>query len=229
MRVLLVEDEPTLALTLRRVLERAGFAVDLADDGEEALFLGETEPFDAVVLDLGLPRLDGIGVLRRWRAAGIGVPVLILTARGGWPEKVAGFEAGADDYVTKPFEMEEVVLRLKALIRRAAGHPSTELVAGPLRLDTSSGRGSVEGRPLDLTAQEYKILTYLLLRQGQTVSRSDIVEHVYDRDSDRDSNVIDVLVGRLRRKLGAPLIHTVRGLGYRLEAESAPPDQGALR
>ncbi|GEO80011.1 response regulator transcription factor [Pararhodospirillum oryzae] len=218
MRVLLVEDEPALAESLSRVLTRAGFVVDHAADGEEAHFLGDTEPYDAVVLDLGLPRLDGVGVLRRWRADGRRMPVLILTARGGWSEKVAGFEAGADDFMAKPFEMEEVVYRLKALIRRSAGHGGPELTVGPLRYDTLSGRAWVEGRPLDLTAQEGRILSYLLHHAGRPVSRTEIIEHVYDRDFDLDSNVIDVLIGRLRRKLGVALIHTVRGLGYRLEA-----------
>ncbi|CCG08708.1 response regulator transcription factor [Pararhodospirillum photometricum] len=218
MRVLVVEDEPTLAASLARVLERAGFVVDVAPDGEEGHFLGDTEPYDAVVLDLGLPRLDGVGVLRRWRADGRSMPVLILTARGGWAEKVAGFEAGADDFLAKPFEMEEVIYRLKALIRRASGHGATTLTVGPLRYDTLSGKAWVDGVPLDLTAQEGRILSYLLHHAGRPVSRTEIIEHVYDRDFDSDSNVIDVLIGRLRRKLGAPLIHTVRGLGYCLEA-----------
>ncbi|MCF8482488.1 MAG: response regulator transcription factor [Rhodospirillum sp.] len=217
MRVLIVEDEPTLAETLGRVLVKAGFAVDIAPDGEEGLYLGETEPYDAIVLDLGLPKLDGVGVLRQWRAGAMNAPVLILTARGAWSEKVAGFEAGADDYVTKPFEMEEVVYRLKALARRAQGQANAEITIGPLRVDTNAHKAAVSGVPLDLTAQEYRILAALALRQGQTVTRTDIIETVYDRDYDRDSNVIDVIIGRLRKKLGPGYIATVRGLGYRLD------------
>jgi two-component system OmpR family response regulator len=223
MRVLIVEDEPTLADTLGRVLERGGFVVDIARDGEDGLFLGETENYDAIVLDLGLPKLDGVTVLRQWRSRAMDTPVLILTARGAWVEKVAGFEAGADDYVTKPFEMEEVAYRLKALARRARGHASPEIAVGPLRVDTNASRVTLAGVPLDLTAQEYRILSTLVLRAGQTVTRSDIIDSAYDRDADRDSNVIDVLVGRLRRKLGPGFITTVRGLGYRLDAPPADP------
>jgi two-component system OmpR family response regulator len=216
--VLVVEDEPVLALKLQQLLEAAGFAVDLAYDGEEGWFLGDTEPYDAAVLDLGLPKLDGITVLSRWRAAGRALPVLILTARGRWSEKMAGFNAGADDYMTKPFEMDEVVWRLRALIHRAAGHAQPELEVGKLRLDTNAGRVTLDGAPVPLTAQELRILSYLMHHAGKVVSRTELMEHVYDRNFDSDSNVLEVLVGRIRKKVGAELIHTVRGQGYRLEA-----------
>lgn len=216
MRILVVEDEPVLALRLQQTLEAAGFAVDVAYDGEEGWHLGDTEPYDAAVLDLGLPKIDGVSILQRWRAAGRSLPVLILTARSRWSEKMAGFQAGADDYMTKPFEMDEVVYRLRALIRRAAGHAQPELSCGPLRLDTLAGRFSLDGMPLQLTAQEFRILSYLMHHAGTVVSRTELMEHVYDRHFDSDSNVLEVLIGRIRRKLKADLIHTVRGLGYRL-------------
>jgi len=216
MRVLIVEDEPTLGEHLRAAFEAAGFVAELATDGEEALHLGEVEAYDAVVLDLGLPKVGGLSVLTHWRAVGRTMPVLILTARGRWPEKLAGFNAGADDYLTKPFEMQEVVVRIRALIRRSAGHAAMLLSCGPVDLDTATGNVTVHGVPLRLTAHEFRILAYLMHHAGNVVSRSELIEHVYDRDSDRDSNVIDVLVGRIRRKLSADVIHTVRGVGYRL-------------
>jgi two-component system, OmpR family, response regulator len=215
-RVLVVEDEPALAFRLQQVLEEAGFAVDVAYDGEEGWYLGDTETYDAVVLDLGLPKLDGVTVLQRWREANRSMPVLILTARGRWSQKMAGFNAGADDYVTKPFEMDEVVYRLRALIRRAAGHSQPELTCGPVRLDTNSARVAVNGIPVQLTAQEFRILSYLMHHQDKVVSRTELSEHVYDRHFDRDSNVLDVLIGRIRKKLGADVIETIRGQGYRL-------------
>lgn len=216
MRVLIAEDEPALAFRLQQVLEEAGFAVDVAYDGEEGWFLGDTESYDAVVLDLGLPRIDGISVLHRWRDAGRDMPVLILTARDRWSEKMAGFNAGADDYVTKPFEMDEVVYRLRALIRRASGHAAPELVCGALRVDTNAGRASLDGTPLSLTAQEFRILAYLMHHAGRVISRTELAEHVYDRHFDNDSNSLEVLVGRIRRKIGAGMIQTMRGQGYRL-------------
>lgn len=219
MRILVIEDEPVLALRLQQTLEAAGFAVDVAYDGEEGWHLGDTEPYDAAVLDLGLPKIDGVTILQRWREAGRALPVLILTARSRWSEKMAGFQAGADDYMTKPFEMDEVVYRLRALIRRAAGHAQPELLCGPLRLDTLAGRFSLDGVPLQLTAQEFRILAYLMHHAGTVVSRTELMEHVYDRHFDSDSNVLEVLIGRIRRKLKADLIHTVRGLGYRLADE----------
>jgi two-component system OmpR family response regulator len=221
MRVLVVEDDAQPARRLTESLRAASFVVEHAADGKEALYLGEVEPFDAIVLDLGLPLLDGLSVLTRWRERGVAVPVLILTARERWSEKLAGFNAGADDYLTKPFEMEEVVVRVRALIRRATGHATPVLECGPLRMDTASGRTTVDGRAVQLTAQEFRILQYLLHRQGRVVDRLGLIDHVYDRDFDRDSNVIDVLIGRIRRKLGVNLIHTVRGQGYRLAVPEA--------
>jgi two-component system OmpR family response regulator len=217
MRVLIAEDDPDLARQLTKALSEAGYTVDHAPDGEEAHFLGDTEPYDAIVLDLGLPTIDGVTVLRRWREENRDTPVLILTARDQWSEKVAGFDAGADDYVTKPFHMEEVIARLRALIRRAAGQASPEMMCGPLRVDTRSGRASVDGNSVKLTANEFKVLVYLMHHQGKVVSRTELTEHIYQQDFDRDSNTIEVFVGRLRKKLDVDLIQTVRGLGYRLE------------
>lgn len=214
MRVLVVEDDPDLARQVGDALHGAGYVVDLAYDGVEGHFLGDTEPYDLVVLDLGLPELDGVSVLKRWREAGRRMPVLILTARDRWSEKVAGFDAGADDYLSKPFYMEELLARVRALLRRAAGHASSVLECGPLRLDTGAARASVDGNPLKLTALEYRLLAYLMHHQGRVVSRTELTEHLYDQSFDRDSNTIEVFVGRLRRKLGVDLIRTVRGLGY---------------
>lgn len=217
MRVLLVEDEPTLSRQLRRNLEQAGYAVDHAPDGEEGLFLGETESYDAVVLDLGLPEIDGLEVLRRWRSAGHRMPVLVLTARDSWSDKVTGLDAGADDYLAKPFETEELVARLRALIRRASGNASAQLTAGDVVLDTRTGRVTKAGEPVKLTAQEYKLLSYLMHHKGKVVSRTELIEHIYDQDFDRDSNTIEVFITRIRKKLGADLITTIRGLGYSLD------------
>jgi two-component system OmpR family response regulator len=220
MRVLLVEDDGDLRERVRSALATQGFVVDAVADGREALWLGQEENFDVAVLDLGLPQLDGVSVLQRWREAGRKLPVLVLTARSRWADKLAGFSAGADDYLTKPFEMDELVVRLKALIRRAGGHESPQLRCGPLELDTLVCRFRVDGAQLTLTAGEYRLLTYLMHHQGRTLSRTQLSEHLYDRDFDLDSNVIDVLVGRIRKKL-APhaLIHTERGLGFRLAAQ----------
>jgi two-component system, OmpR family, response regulator len=201
MRVLVVEDDDDLARQLRDCLVDAGYVIDVALDGEEGHWLGANEPYDAVVLDLGLPLIDGITVLERWRREGRRMPVLILTARDRWSEKVAGFDAGADDYVAKPFHMEEVLARLRALVRRAAGHASAELVCGPIHLDTRAARVSVDGQPVRLTAQEYRLLAYLMHHPGRVVSRTELTEHLYDQDFDRDSNTIEVFVGRLRKKL----------------------------
>jgi two-component system OmpR family response regulator len=218
MRLLVVEDDPDLNRQLSTALTDAGYAVDRAFDGEEGHYLGETEPYDAVVLDLGLPKMDGISVLESWRRSGKTMPVLILTARDRWSDKVAGFDAGADDYVAKPFHLEEVLARIRALLRRASGHASSELICGPLRLDTRSGRVSVDGNPIRLTSHEYRLLAYLMHHAGRVVSRTELVEHLYDQDFDRDSNTIEVFVGRLRKKLGVEVIQTVRGLGYLLAA-----------
>jgi len=231
MRILVVEDDPDLARQLEAALGDAGYVVDLAADGEEGHFLGDTEPYDAVILDLGLPVIDGLTVLERWRRAGRSMPVLLLTARGRWSEKVTGFDAGADDYVTKPFQMEEVLARLRALIRRAAGHASSELSCGPLTLDTSRGRVALDGAPVKLTAQEFRLLSYLMHHQDQVVSRTELTEHLYSQDFDRDSNTIEVFIGRLRKKIGGDFIETVRGLGYRLaaaekDAEGAVAEEG---
>ncbi len=218
MRILLVEDEPTLRTQLRDALSEAAYAVDLADNGRDALHLGQTEPFDAVVLDLGLPVLDGLSVLRQWRQAGLTLPVLILTARDSWHEKVAGIDAGADDYLSKPFHMEELLARLRALIRRAQGIASPLLHCGTLALDTRSSRVTLDGQHVNLTSHEYRLLAYLMHRPGQVVSRTELNEHLYAQDFDRDSNTIEVFIGRLRRKLPPDTIETVRGLGYRLTA-----------
>ncbi len=214
MRLLVVEDDKDLNRQIVTALENAGYAVDKAFDGEEGSFLGETEPYDAVILDLGLPKVDGVAVLQGWRRAGKTMPVLILTARDRWSEKVAGFDAGADDYVVKPFHIEELLARVRALLRRATGHATSELTCGPVRLDTRASRVVVDGNPIKLTSHEYRLLAYLMHHQGRVVSRTELVEHLYDQDFDRDSNTIEVFVGRLRKKLGVDVIETVRGLGY---------------
>ncbi|MBL8590637.1 MAG: response regulator transcription factor [Methylobacteriaceae bacterium] len=225
MRLLVVEDDRDLNRQLATALEQAGYAVDRAYDGEEGHFLGDTEPYDAVILDIGLPLRDGVSVLEEWRKAGRRMPVLILTARDRWSDKVKGFDAGADDYVAKPFHMEEILARLRALLRRAAGHASADLVCGPVRLDTRAGRVMVDGAPIKLTSHEYRLLAYLMHHVGRIVSRAEIVEHLYDQDFDRDSNTVEVFVGRLRKKLGVEIIQTVRGLGYLLAdpAKETPP------
>jgi two-component system OmpR family response regulator len=188
--------------------------VDKAMDGEEGHYLGDTEPYDAVVLDLGLPVLDGVSVLEKWRRAGKKMPVLILTARDRWSDKVAGFDAGADDYVVKPFQMEEVLARMRALLRRSAGHATSELTCGPMVLDTKSARVTVNGTAIKLTSLEFRLLSYLMHHGGKVVSRTELVEHLYDQDFDRDSNTIEVFIGRLRKKLGVDVLHTIRGMGY---------------
>jgi two-component system OmpR family response regulator len=216
MRILLVEDDVDLSRQLKRALGDAGYAVDHAPDGEEAAFLGETEPYDAIILDLGLPKIDGAAVLEGWRRAALTTPVLILTARGAWSEKVASFDAGADDYLTKPFHTEELLARLRALVRRSAGHASPNLSCGALRLDPRAARASVAGEPLRLTSLEYRLLHYMILHQERVISRTELVEHLYDQDFDRDSNTIEVFIGRLRKKIGSDRVETIRGLGYRL-------------
>ena len=217
MRLLIVEDEPTLGTQLKNTLEGAGYAVDLATDGEDGHYLGQTENYDAVILDLGLPVMDGLTVLDKWRMEGKTFPVLVLTARDSWSDKVAGLDAGADDYLAKPFQTEELIARLRALIRRSAGNASAEMIAGDVRLDTRSGRVTLAGEPVKLTAQEYKLLSYLLHHKGKVVSRTELIEHIYDQDFDRDSNTIEVFVTRIRKKLGADVITTIRGLGYSLD------------
>jgi two-component system OmpR family response regulator len=213
MRLLVVEDDRDLNRQLVKALGQAGYAVDSAFDGEEGQFLGETEPYDAVILDLGLPKIDGVSVLEAWRVAGRKMPVLVLTARDGWSDKVRSFDAGADDYVTKPFHIEEILARLRALVRRATGHASSDLVCGPIRVDTRAGRVLVNGEPIRLTSHEYRLMSYLMHHIGRIISRTELVEHLYDQDFDRDSNTIEVFVGRLRKKLGVDVIKTIRGLG----------------
>jgi len=216
MRILLVEDDPTLSSQLAATLEQDDYVVEAATNGVDALHLGQEYDFDAVVLDLGLPGMDGLTVLGKWRAGGRTMPVLILTARDNWHEKVAGIDAGADDYLTKPFHMEELQARLRALIRRAHGHASAEIVCGPLRLDTRAGQVRLEDQSLTLTSHEYRLLAYLMHRPGQVVSRAELTEQLYAQDFERDSNTLEVFVARLRKKLPPELIQTVRGQGYRL-------------
>jgi two-component system OmpR family response regulator len=215
-KVLVVEDEARLAEQLDAALREAGYAVDRARDGEEADVLGQTERYDAVILDLGLPKLDGLTVLRRWRDAGIDVPVLVLTARGTWHEKVQGMDGGADDYVAKPFRMEELLARLRALIRRSSGQVKPELACGAIRLDPRGARVTLEGAPVKLTSHEYRVLSYLMHHRGRVVSQTELVEHIYAQSFDRDSNTVEVFIARLRRKLGGEAIETVRGMGYRM-------------
>ena len=229
MRLLVVEDDRDLNRQIVGALETAGYAVDRAFDGEEGWFLGDTEPYDAVVLDIGLPKRDGVSVLESWRKNGRSMPVLILTARDRWSDKVQGFDAGADDYVAKPFHMEEVLARIRALLRRAAGHATSELVAGPVRLDARAGRVTVNGAAVKLTSHEYRLLSYLMHHSGRIVSRTEIVEHLYEQDFDRDSNTIEVFVGRLRKKLGVDVIQTARGLGYIVETEADSAEAAASR
>ena len=219
MRILLVEDDPDLNNQVKGSLEDNGYSVDSALDGEEGHFLGDTEPYDAVILDLGLPKLDGITVLENWRKANKKFPVLILTARDRWSEKVNGFDAGADDYVTKPFQMEELLARLRALIRRSAGHATSDIECGPLKIDTKSNKVFINGTKLKLTSHEYKIIEYFLHHQDKVISRTELTEHIYDQDFDRDSNTIEVFIGRLRKKLGNDMIKTERGYGYRLSLD----------
>ncbi len=222
-RLLVVEDDPDLNRQLTTALTDAGYVVDRAFDGEEGHFLGDSEPYDAVVLDIGLPKMDGISVLEAWRRNGRSMPVLILTARDRWSDKVQGFDAGADDYVAKPFHLEEILARIRALLRRSTGHAQSELTCGPVSLDTRTGRVSVSGNPIKMTSHEYRLLAYLMHHTGRVVSRTELVEHLYDQDFDRDSNTIEVFVGRIRKKLEVDIIQTVRGLGYLL----TPPAPGS--
>ncbi|MCB1428632.1 MAG: response regulator transcription factor [Nitratireductor sp.] len=218
MRILVIEDDKDLNRQLVDVFTEAGYAVDSATDGEEGHFLGDTEPYDAIILDIGLPAMDGITVLENWRRDGRKMPVLMLTARDRWSDKVSGIDAGADDYVTKPFHVEEVLARVRALIRRAAGHAASLIECGPVALDTRISRVTVDGNPVKLTSHEFRLLSYLMHHQDKVLSRTELTEHLYDQDFDRDSNTIEVFVGRLRKKLGIDCIETVRGLGYRLQA-----------
>ena len=216
MKVLVAEDETALSRQLAAALTDAGYAVDCAEDGERAEFLGQTEHYDAAILDLGLPKMDGLTVLRRWREAGVGLPVLVLTARGSWHEKVQGIDGGADDYVAKPFRMEEVIARLRGLIRRATGQLTAEMRCGTLALDARSAKVTVQGVPVKLTSHEFRVLSYLMHHRGRIVSQRELTEHIYAQDVDRDSNTVEVFIARLRRKLGPSYIETLRGLGYRM-------------
>ncbi|MCJ2011212.1 response regulator transcription factor [Methylobacterium sp. J-076] len=224
MRLLVVEDDRDINRQVVAALEEAGYVADKAYDGEEGGYLGESEPYDAIILDMGLPKADGVTVLQKWRRAGVKTPVIILTARDRWSDKVDGFDAGADDYVTKPFHMEELMARVRALLRRAAGHASSQITCGPVTLDTRSGKVFVDGAQVKLTSHEYRLLSYLMHHTGRVVSRAELTEHLYDQDFDRDSNTIEVFVGRLRKKLAVDLIQTVRGLGYLVD-----PNQPAAR
>jgi len=215
-RVLIVEDEPALCDQLAQALGGAGYAVDTAADGERADFAVRTESYDAVLLDLGLPQIDGLTLVRGWRASGLGVPVLVLTARGSWHETVDGIDAGADDYVGKPFRTEEVLARLRGLIRRASGQSGPLLRCGAVVLDPRVARVTRDGVPVRLTAHEFRVLSYLMHHRDRIVSQGELTEHIYARDCERDSNTVEVFVARLRRKLGGSLIETVRGLGYRV-------------
>lgn len=216
MRILVVEDEPTLCAQLVQAITAAGHTVESAPDGRLGQYLGEVEDFDAAVLDLGLPLIDGLSVLRRWRYSGRTMPVLILTARSAWQEKVAGMDAGADDYLAKPFHMEELLARLRALLRRLGEHTSAQWQCGRIEIDTRQARAQVDGVALSLTSHEFKLLSLLMQRKGQVLSRSELAEHLYPQDNERDSNTIEVFVARLRKKLPSGSIETVRGLGYRL-------------
>jgi two-component system OmpR family response regulator len=219
-RVLVVEDEPDLNRQLVKALGEAGYAVDTAKDGEEGYFLGDTEPYDVVILDIGLPKMDGLSILDQWRRSGKKFPVILLTARDRWSDKVAGIDKGADDYIAKPFHMEELLARVRAQLRRSAGHAKAEFECGPLRLDTKTARVTFDGQPIKLTSHEYRLLAYMMHHRERVVSRTELVEHLYDQDFDRDSNTIEVFIGRLRKKIPGDLITTVRGLGYRLSTET---------
>jgi two-component system OmpR family response regulator len=214
MRVLIVEDDSEIQRLLATALTAAGYAVDRAGDGEDGLHLGATESYDAIILDLGLPQIDGLSILEHWRKDGITTPVLILTARDSWTEKVRGLRAGADDYVAKPFQMEEVIARIEALIRRAKGVASAVVSIGPLTLDTAQGMIFRDGHPVTMTPLEYRLTAYLMMRRGAVISKTEITEHIYDQNFDCDSNVVEVLINRLRKKLGADTIETRRGQGY---------------
>src|SRR5216117_1991310 len=223
LRVLVIEDETRLSRQLAAALADAGYAVDCAADGERGDFLAQTEAYDAVVLDLGLPNVDGLTLLRRWRDAGLAVPVLVLTARGSWHEKVQGIDGGADDYVAKPFRIEEVLARVRALLRRASGHVTPELRCGALALDPRAAKVTVNGAPVRLTSHEFRVLSYLMHHRGRVISQSELAEHIYSQDTDRDSNTVEVFIARFRRKLGALFIEIVCGFGYVISSKKQKP------
>ena len=214
MRILVVEDEPRLAQDVVKVLSAAGFVAEVADNGEDAWFLGDTEDYAGIILDLGLPKLDGLSVLKRWREGGMETPVLILTSRASWNERVTGIDAGADDYLPKPFQMEELIARLHAIIRRSAGKSTSAITLGPLTVDARQMKVMVDGVPVSLTPLEYRALTHLIYNAGTVIAPHELVEHVYGAGTDREANTLEVLIGRLRKKLGASLIETRRGFGY---------------
>ncbi len=219
MRILVVEDEQKVAADIARALNNSGYLPDIVDDGEEAWFRGDTEDYSAVILDLGLPKLDGISILKRWRSAGVTTPVLILTARGSWSERVEGIDAGADDYLPKPFQIEELLARLRAVLRRTVGHASSLIEVREVLFDPRNMRVSVKGVPLQLSPLEYRAIAYLLHHRGRVIGQHELVEHVYGGDCDRESNTLEVLIGRLRRKIGVDLIKTRRGYGYVVHVE----------
>ena len=220
MRILVVEDDSRIAADLERALTAAGFVVEIAGDGEDAWFRGDTEDYAAIVLDLGLPSMDGLTVLKRWRNAKRNMPVLALTARGSWMERVEGIDAGADDYLPKPFRMEELIARLRSLVRRARGHASSIIEAGDLALDERRMRVSVAGVPIDLAPLEYRAVAYLLHNQNRVVTQSELNEHIHGSDDANDSNAIEALIARIRRKIGSDVIKTRRGYGYYIEGEA---------
>lgn len=220
MRILLAEDEARVAADIAVALERSGYVVDRVVDGAAAWFQGDTEDYDAAILDLGLPKLDGLAVLKLWRTNGRAFPVVVLTARGAWTERVEGIDAGADDYLPKPFEMDELLARLRAVLRRAAGHRSAIMVVGEVSLDTRQKRILVRGAPIQLSPLEYRLLSYLMHHSNRVISAIELAEHLYDLEHDRDTNAIEVLVARLRRKLGTDLIETRRGFGYSVSGNS---------
>lgn len=216
MRILIIEDNLDLGEQLKNSFQKAGYVVDLSNDGEDGMFLGANESYDVVILDLGLPYVDGLSILASWRESGLKTPVLVLTARDSWSDKVTGLDAGADDYLTKPFKMEELLARTRALIRRSSGNSAPELTCGPISLDPRGMRVTIDGEFLRLTAQEFKLLSYMMHHKGEVISRTELTEHIYDQDFDRDSNTIEVFINRIRKKLGINAIETIRGLGYRL-------------